>query len=106
MTQSARPNPCLLHSEIVFTFALALGLAAAWYVRNLLLLIYVSALFAVVLMPVVRGIMKVNIWRWSPNRGITILILSLVVGGLVTLFFAFALPLWSTMFDGLQTSCR
>ncbi|HZU10145.1 MAG TPA: AI-2E family transporter [Pseudacidobacterium sp.] len=81
-----------LRSDIVFTFALVIGLALAWYVRNILLLIYVSALFAVVLMPIVQGIMKLRIGKWSPGRGMAILILLLLVAGCTTVFFVFALP--------------
>jgi len=81
-----------LRSDIVFTFALALGLYLAWVVRDVLVLLYVSALFAVVLMPVVNGIMKLHIGGWKPGRGIAILILLLAVGGFATLFFVFALP--------------
>ncbi|MCL6464729.1 AI-2E family transporter [Pseudacidobacterium ailaaui] len=81
-----------LRSDIVFTFSLALALILAWYVRNVLLLIYVSALFAVVLTPVVKGIMKVRIGRWSPGRGVAILVLVVVVAGFATMFFIFALP--------------
>ena len=40
-----------LRSDIVFTFALGIGLAVAWMLRKELALLYVSALFAVVLMP-------------------------------------------------------
>ena len=41
---------------IVFAFAIALVLATAYLMRQILLLLYVSALFAVVLSPVIRGI--------------------------------------------------
>ncbi|HLH34598.1 MAG TPA: AI-2E family transporter [Alloacidobacterium sp.] len=81
-----------LRSDIVFTFALAIGLYLAWLVRDVLVILYVSALFAVVLMPVVNGIMKLHIGRWNPGRGIAILILFLAVAGFATLFFVFALP--------------
>lgn len=81
-----------LRSDIVFAFSLAFGLYIVWIVRDVLALLYVSALFAVVLMPVVRGIMMLRISGWKPGRGIAILILFLVVGGLATLFFTFALP--------------
>ena len=40
--------------EIVFAFMLALACYVAWLVRDVLVLLYVSALFAVVLNPVVR----------------------------------------------------
>ncbi len=47
-TRSARGN-------VVFAFAIALALATAYLMRQILLLLYVSALFAVVLSPVIRG---------------------------------------------------
>ncbi|HEX3435435.1 MAG TPA: AI-2E family transporter [Pseudacidobacterium sp.] len=92
MTTAASPGSRTLRSNIVFAFALALGIYLAWLVRNLLLLLYVSALFAVVLMPIVRGIMKIRIGKWNPSRGIAILILFLLVAGFASLFFIFALP--------------
>ncbi len=85
-----RPRP--LRSDIVFTFALAIGLYLAWFVRDVLVILYVSALFAVVLMPVVAGIMKMRIGKWQPGRGMAILILFLAVAGFATLFSIFALP--------------
>jgi len=81
-----------LRSDIVFAFALAIGLYLAWLVRGVLVLLYVSALFAVVLMPVVREITKLRIGKWQPGRGIAIFILFLAVAGFATLFFVFALP--------------
>src|SRR5580700_6246651 len=47
-----------IRNHILFTFAVMLALALAWVLRDVLLLVYVSALFAVVLMPVVNGIMR------------------------------------------------
>lgn len=44
--------------NILFAFALAVGVAIAWQLRDVLMIIYVSALFAVVLMPVVNGIVR------------------------------------------------
>ena len=58
-----------LRSDIVFTFALGIGLAVAWHLRKELALLYVSALFAVVLMPVIRGVQMIKIGKWSPGRG-------------------------------------
>ncbi|MBW4027522.1 MAG: AI-2E family transporter [Acidobacteria bacterium] len=78
--------------DIVFTFALALLLCLAWFVRDVLVLIYVSALFAVVLTPVLNGIMSLRIREWHPGKGLAVLILLLAVAGAVTLFIAFALP--------------
>jgi predicted PurR-regulated permease PerM len=76
----------------VFTFALAIALYLAFKVRDVLILLYVSALFAVVLTPVVRGISKIRIGKWSPGRGLSLLLLFLAVGAAAALFIAFALP--------------
>lgn len=81
-----------VRSNIVFTFGVALALYVAWQVRDVLEIIYVSALFAVVLMPVMRGIMNLHIGKWHPGRGMAIFILLLAISGGFTLFFAFALP--------------
>jgi predicted PurR-regulated permease PerM len=84
-TRSARGN-------IVFAFALALILATAYLMREILMLLYVSALFAVVLTPVIRGVMQLHIGRWHPGRGLSIFFLLLSLGSAAALFFAFALP--------------
>lgn len=78
--------------NILFAFGVALALYTAWHVRDELELLYVSALFAVVLMPVVRGITQLRIGKWSPGRGMAILFLLLGVGGAAALFVLFALP--------------
>jgi predicted PurR-regulated permease PerM len=90
--EERKPRQRTLRSDIVFTFALGIGLAVAFFLRKELTLLYVSALFAVVLMPVIRGVQKIKIGRWSPSRGAAIFIIMLGVGGAITLFFAFALP--------------
>ena len=48
----------VVRGHILFAFGVALALALAWRLREVLLLVYVSALFAVVLMPVVNSIMS------------------------------------------------
>lgn len=78
--------------DIVFTFALAFACYLAWRVHDVLILLYVSALFAVVLTPVVRGISRMRIGKWSPGRGISMLILFLGVALAAALFIGFALP--------------
>ena len=79
-------------ANILFGFAIALALLIAYQVRDVLLLIYVSALFAVVLMPVIHGIMRLKIGNHSPGRGLSIFLLLLVVVASALLFFAFAIP--------------
>jgi predicted PurR-regulated permease PerM len=68
---------------IVFAFALGIGLYVAYLVREVLLLIYVSALFAVVISPAIRIVQQIRIKKWRPSRGLSILVI--LLGG-VTLF--------------------
>jgi len=81
-----------LRSDIFFAFALGLACYVAWLLRAVLLLFYVSALFAVVLTPVVRATSRFKIGRWRPFRGRAILILLLAFAGAVTAFGFLALP--------------
>jgi predicted PurR-regulated permease PerM len=77
---------------ILFAFAVALVLAGAFLMRQILLLLYVSALFAVVLTPVIRGIERVRLGKWHPGKGLAILLLVVAIATATGLFFAFALP--------------
>lgn len=82
-----------VRGHIVFTFALALAIYLAWLVRGVLVLFYVSALFAVVLFPVVRATSRIRIGRWRPFRGsLAIFILLLAVAAALTGFGFLALP--------------
>ncbi|HZS28500.1 MAG TPA: AI-2E family transporter [Candidatus Angelobacter sp.] len=79
-------------SDILFFFGVALAIYVAYTVRDVLMLIYASALFAVVLSPAIGVIQKLRINGWRAGRGFAIvfLILMLVLAG--TLFVVFALP--------------
>jgi predicted PurR-regulated permease PerM len=76
---------------VLFAFGVALALYFAYLLHDVLVVIYVSALFAVVLMPVVSAIMKLHIRSWHPGRGMAVLILLVGTAGSLTLFFLFAL---------------
>ena len=78
--------------EILFTFALAGACYVAWLVRDVLVLLYVSALFAVVFRPVVRATGHLRIGRWQPFRGKAILVLLLAAAGALTAFGFLAIP--------------
>ena len=91
MTQSSG-NTRSLRSDIVFAFALGLACYLAWLVRDVLMLVYVSALFAVVLSPVVRSTSRLRIGRWQPFKGSAILFLLLAVAAALTAFGFLALP--------------
>ena len=81
-----------MRGHIVFFFAILLALMLAWQLRSVLELGYVSALFAVVLMPVVQQIMRVRIRGWSPSRAIAIVALLAGVFVLLAGFFLIGLP--------------
>jgi predicted PurR-regulated permease PerM len=81
-----------LRSDITFMFALALACYLAWLIRDVLILLYVSALFAVVLRPLVLFISRLQIGRWHPfKRTAIFVLLFLVIGGLIVFGFL-ALP--------------
>ncbi len=71
---------------------MALALLLAWRLLRVLELVYVSALFAVVLMPVVHNIMSLRIRNWSPSRPLAVIALVLSVFITLTLFLILALP--------------
>jgi len=90
--ESSQRRTRSVRADIAFTFALGIGLYLAWLVHEVLLIVYVSGLFAVVLMPVVNGIRRLRIGTRQPSRAVAILILFLIVASLAALFFGFALP--------------
>lgn len=79
-------------SDILFFFAVLFTLWAAYTARDVLLLIYVSALFAVVVSPAINVVRKVRINGWRPGRGLAIVVLMAVMVLAITAFFFVALP--------------
>jgi predicted PurR-regulated permease PerM len=73
-------------------FAIALLLCVAYLARQALLVIYVSAVFAVVLSPAVNRVHRLSIWRWHPSRGAAILLFCFGIEVVVVLLCVFALP--------------
>lgn len=69
-----------------------LALYVGWLLREVLLLIYVSALFAVVLTPLVQSIMRLRIFGWHPGRAAAVAILLIGAITVITLFSVLALP--------------
>lgn len=88
----APPAAHSVRGNILFTFSILIALYLAWLLRDVLILIYVSALFAVVLLPVVRGIQRLRIGKWRPNHGISILIITVLLVGAITGFFFLTVP--------------
>ena len=85
-------SPRTLRSDIVFTFALALACYLAWLIRDVLVLLYVSALFAVVLTPLVRFTSGLRVGRFLPFKGTAIFFLLLIAAGALAAFGFLALP--------------
>ena len=81
-----------LRGDILFGFAVAFALYLAWVLRHVLLLLYVSALFAVVLKPLTIFIADIRIGRFRPFRKIGIFVLLLFVFGGLTAFGFLAIP--------------
>jgi predicted PurR-regulated permease PerM len=71
---------------VVAVFVAATALILVWFLRHALLIIYVSAILAVVFKPAVDWLHRRSILGWRPGRGAALLIivlgLAVVVGGL------------------------
>jgi predicted PurR-regulated permease PerM len=91
MTETSN-SPRTLRSDIVFTFALALACYLAWLIREVLVLLYVSALFGVVLTPLVRSTSGFRVGRFQPFKGTAIFLLLLIAAGALAAFGFLALP--------------
>ena len=81
-----------LRGDIAFAFGLFVLCYVAWLLRKVLFLLYVSALAAVILTPIVKATSRVRFGRWRPFRGRAILILMLAVAGALTAFGFLAFP--------------
>jgi predicted PurR-regulated permease PerM len=77
---------------ILFGFAIAVLLVAAYVVRHGLLLIYISCIFAVVLSPAIDWLSGCKVGSWNPSRGAALALLGFVTAGLIVLISFFALP--------------
>ncbi len=75
MNETAGARRQRVRNNILFAIAIGLALYLAWLLRHVLLLLYVSALFAVVLKPLVCSISDLRIGRWKPFRHVAIIVL-------------------------------
>ncbi|MGA3035276.1 MAG: AI-2E family transporter [Terracidiphilus sp.] len=83
----------IVRGNIVFVFVLAFALYLAWLVRDVLVLVYVSALFAVVLLPVVQATSRMQIGRWRPLAGSrAIFFLFMALATVLVVFCSLAFP--------------
>lgn len=90
-----------LRSDIIFTIGLLLLLAIAWEAREVLMLIFVSAVFAVVLNPAIEAVRQIHIGRWWPSQGVAIVIIILIAFVGFGSFVLFAVP---PMYHDMQTA--
>ncbi len=79
-------------SDLFALVLTGLALYAAYLTRGVLLLIYVAALFAVVLSPAVQAIRRLRIGSWHPGTGVALVVLLLGGAAIVAGLFAFAVP--------------
>jgi predicted PurR-regulated permease PerM len=92
VTPTQAETRSIVRNHMLFAVGLFLLLATAYKLRKELEIIYVSALFAVVLMPVIRRITNVSIRGWKPQRWMAILFLIFVGLTSATLFLLIGLP--------------
>jgi predicted PurR-regulated permease PerM len=86
------PSSAVSRGNIVFFFVILVALGVVWKLAKELEILYVSALFAIVLTPVVNWICRLKIRGWHPSRGLGIALMILGVGLGLFFFFFFALP--------------
>jgi predicted PurR-regulated permease PerM len=79
-------------ADILFTLAVLAAIYLAWRVRGVLLTIYVSALFAVVISPALRFVQRFKMRGWSPGKGLAFIVILLALVTVVVLFLTLALP--------------
>lgn len=82
----------LARANVVFAVAILLALALCYKLSKELEILYVSALFAVVLMPLVRRITTVNIRGYRPSRAVAIVVLFAIALLALGLLFTIGLP--------------
>ena len=81
---------------VIFTLAVLAGLALAWYLSALVLLVYASVLFAIIVSPMVEWVERRHVGSWKPGRGLALT--AVLVGGLgvIALVLLVVLPpLWA-----------
>lgn len=92
MRDEEKKSRGIVRGHILFTIGILLLLALGWALLKELTILYVSALFAAVLMPLVNRIAQTDIRGYHPSRPIAIGILILAVTLVLALFFTTGLP--------------
>jgi len=79
-------------ADILFTLAVLVAIYLAWQLREVLLIIYVSALFAVVITPALSFVQRFKVRGRSPGKGLAFIVIVLALITILVLFFTLALP--------------
>ncbi len=76
----------------MFTVILLCALGLSWFLRHVLQILYVSALFAVVLTPVVKRIQRLRVKNYHPNEAVAVLLMIAAIATALGLFCWIGLP--------------
>lgn len=77
---------------MVFAVVLVVLMYVGWQLLHVLEIVYVSALFAVVLSPVVANMQRLRIGKWSLSQPIAVIVLLVGIFGGIFLLFYLGLP--------------
>jgi predicted PurR-regulated permease PerM len=92
LTPDQKQSRTIVRGHILFAFGVTLFLLLAWTIRKEILILYVSALFAAVLTPIVDRLGRVNFRSRQPSRPAAIFLLIAGVALVLTIFFLVGLP--------------
>ena len=92
LTPEQKAARAVIRGHILFTFGVVVLLFLAWLLVKELMIIYVSALFAAVLMPAVNRITQFEFRGRHASRPVAIFLLIVGVALVLTLFFVVGLP--------------
>lgn len=92
LTPEQRESRAVIRGHIVFALGAIVVMLAAWLLVKELMIIYVSALFAAVLMPIVTRIMQVEVRGKRTSRPQAIMLLFAAVCLILGIFFVVGLP--------------
>jgi predicted PurR-regulated permease PerM len=92
MTPDQKQSRSAVRGNILFCVVVLLLVALAWTLKKELLILYVSALFAVVLMPIVIRITELDLRGYHPSRPVAIILLLATAILVLVVFFTTGLP--------------
>jgi len=95
--------PDTRRNAVLLAFAVAVCLIISWFLRHALLILYVSAVFAVVFKPAVDWVHNRTLLGWRPGRGAALLLLIALVLLFLGALLAIAVPSMLDNAVGLST---